>query len=91
MQKVRFKMANNSKSKVEVQKETTQEETVTKTVKAAVKEEPTYTVSEFASAPETVEANADIIVAALTIDGKESYTVTEAKEIINKFKSKEVK
>lgn len=83
-------MANNSKSKVE-EKETTKEETVTKTVKAAVKEEPTYTVSEFASAPETVGANADIIVAALTIDGKESYTVTEAKEIINKFKSKEVK
>lgn len=53
--------------------------------------EPTYTVSEFASAPKTLEASADIVVAALTVDGKENYTVTEAKELVKKFKEKEVK
>lgn len=84
-------MAN--KDKVETPKVSTQSITVTKPVKANVKKEtePTYTISEFASAPETVEASADIVVAALSLDGKENYTVTEAKEIVKKFKEKEVK
>lgn len=84
-------MAN--KDKVENPKVTAQTESATKSVKTDVKKEkePTYTVSEFASAPKTLEASADIVVAALTVDGKENYTVTEAKELVKKFKEKEVK
>ena len=53
--------------------------------------EPKYTIEEFASAPESFGANADIVKASLLLGGKESYTVSEAKEIIKKFKEKEVK
>lgn len=80
-------MANNT-AKAEIQKANAQAKPVQSPVKAA---EPTYTVEEFASAPESVGASADIVTAALLVDGKKSYTVSEAKEIIKKFKEKEVK
>lgn len=55
------------------------------------KNEPTYTIGEFASAPTSVGTeNPDIVTAALTVSGKKSFTVSEAKEIIEKFKKKEV-
>lgn len=54
------------------------------------KNEPTYTIGEFASAPESVGASADIVKAALSVNGMKSYTVKEAKEIVEKFKKKEV-
>lgn len=81
-------MANNT-AKAESQKANAQAQAkpVQSPVKAA---EPTYTVEEFASAPESVGASADIVTAALLVDGKKSYTVSEAKEIIKKFKEKEV-
>ena len=63
----------------------------TQPVQAQSKKEPTYTVEEFVSAPETVGANVDIVKAALLSGGKESYTISEANEIVKKFKSKEVK
>lgn len=54
--------------------------------------EPTYTTSEFSSAPGALgNYNADIVRAALTIDGKGSYTIEEAKAIVKKFSDKEVK
>jgi predicted hydrolase (HD superfamily) len=80
-------MANNT-AKAESQKANAQAKPVQSPVKAA---EPTYTVEEFASAPESVGASADIVTAALLVDGKKSYTVSEAKEIVKKFKEKEVK
>lgn len=81
MQKERLNMANNN-----VKTQAKQSE-----MKTSVKNEPTYTIEEFASAPESVGANADIVVAALASSGKDKFTVNEAKEIINKFKKKEVK
>lgn len=55
------------------------------------KNEPTYTVGEFAAAPQSVGANSpDIVVAALSLDGKDSYTVSVATEIVKNFKKKEV-
>lgn len=55
------------------------------------KNEPTYTIGEFAAAPTSVGTeNPDIVTAALTVSGKKSFTVSEAKEIIEKFKKKEV-
>jgi hypothetical protein len=81
MQKERLNMANNN-----VKTQTKQSE-----MKTPVKNEPTYTIEEFASAPESVGANADIVEAALASSGKDKFTVNEAKEIVNKFKKKEVK
>lgn len=57
----------------------------------AAKNEPTYTVGEFAVAPQSVGAKSpDIVVAALSLGGKDSYTVNEATEIVKNFKKKEV-
>ena len=51
-----------------------------------------YTVEEFAAAPTSIGAvSADIVRAALTTKCKSSYTIEEAKEIVKKFKDKEVK
>jgi hypothetical protein len=56
------------------------------------KNEPTYTVEEFAAAPQSVGTESpDIVIAALSVEGKTSYTVSEAEEIVKKFKKKEVK
>ncbi len=52
---------------------------------------PSYSVDEYASAPESLGTTSDIIRAAFKTVGKDIATVEEAKEIINKFKLKEVK
>lgn len=53
---------------------------------------PTYTVAEFTAAPKTLGVNSpDIVKAALSKAGKTSYTVEEAKKLVNEFKNKEVK
>lgn len=58
----------------------------------AAKSEPTYTVEEFAAAPKSVGTESpDIVIAALSVGGKSSYTVSEAVEIVKNFKKKEVK
>lgn len=54
--------------------------------------EATYTVDEFASAPQSVGANTqDIIRAAFRVAGKESATIEEAKKIVKDFKERKVK
>lgn len=59
---------------------------------AVTKNEPTYTIDEFAKAPESVGATSpDIVSAALTAKGKASYTIEEAKAVIKYFSQKEVK
>ena len=86
-------MANNTakeKTNVQTKPEQTKPEQ-TKPVQTPAKKGPTYTVEEFAAAPESLGANADIVTAALLSAGKESYTVSEAKDIVKKFKDKEVK
>lgn len=62
------------------------------TAKPAVKANAvTYTVEEFASAPETVGvASPDIIKAALRVAGKTEATVEEAKKLVKDFKEREV-
>ena len=53
---------------------------------------PTYSVEEFASAPNSLGVSTpDIIRAAFKVAGKDKATIEEAKNIINKFKLKEVK
>ena len=64
----------------------------TKETKAVQVALPTYTVAEFASAPESVGATSkDLVNAAFSYAGKKEATVEEAKEIVKKFKNKEVK
>lgn len=82
-------MANNT-AKAESPKANVQASKA-ETQPVQTKKESKYTVQEFASAPESVGSNADIVMAALLSDGKESYTISEAKEIVKKFKEKEVK
>lgn len=65
-------------------------------VKKATVSEPTYTVEEFMAAPKIFGTTSpDIVKAALLQAGKDSigkcYTVSEAEEIVKKFKNKEVK
>ena len=53
-----------------------------------------YTVGEFARNAEKLfggKANSDIVNAAFKICGKTSATLSEAKDIVGKFMSKEVK
>lgn len=84
--------------------ETKTEETVSKTQKNVAKQsetvskpkksvsESTYTVDEFMAAPKTLGITSpDIIRAAFLSAGKSTATVEEAKNIVNKFKNKEVK
>lgn len=53
---------------------------------------PTYTVGEFATAPEVLEVSSpDIIRAAFKVARKTEATVEEAKRIVSSFKKKGVK
>lgn len=65
-----------------------------------VKEEPrvtpivresTYSAAELARAHKTLGASYEIVAVALKQAGKERATFTEAKEIVNRFKTREVK
>ena len=53
---------------------------------------PTYSVEEFAAAPESLGVKSpDIIRAAMKTAGKVTATIPEAKEIVGRFKDKGVK
>lgn len=56
--------------------------------------EAVYEVREFAGNAEKIfgrKANADLVTAAFKISGKTKATLSEAKDIVGKFMSKEVK
>ncbi len=57
----------------------------------ATPSESIYSASELADNHKLFGVNRDIVVVALRKAGKTAATVTEAKSIIDKFKSKEVK
>ena len=50
-----------------------------------------YTVDEFSKAENEFNTNKVIIRTALSISDKDLFTLEEAKEIVSKFKNKEVK
>lgn len=53
---------------------------------------PTYTVDEFAKAPESLNVTSgDLIRAAFRKAGKDEATLDEAKKLVSDFKKKEVK
>lgn len=56
--------------------------------------EAAYTVNEFAANAEKLfgkRANADLVTAAFKLEGKASATLSEAKDIVEKFISREVR
>lgn len=53
--------------------------------------ESVYTAAELAENHKVFNTSYEIVAVALRIAGKEAATFTEAKSIIEKFKSKEVK
>lgn len=66
------------------------------TKKAAVEETPAivadlYTAKELAANHKVFKTSHEIVTVALRLAGKEEATFEEAKEIIEKFKNKEVK
>ena len=70
------------------------DENVTKNEKASAKKtfETTYTVPELVAAATTeFETSTIVVKAALTKGGKESYTMKEAKHLIERMKKKEVR
>ncbi len=54
-------------------------------------QESTYTAAELAKAHKTLGASYEIVVVALKQAGKARATVSEAKEIVERFKTREVK
>lgn len=53
--------------------------------------EATYTVDELLTASGAFGASRVIVLAALTKGGKESYTMEEAKQLVERMKNKEVR
>lgn len=60
-------------------------------VKAAPVNESVYTAAELAQNHKFFNTSYEIVVVALRLAGKKAATITEAKQIIEKFKNKEVK
>ena len=58
---------------------------------SSVQKASTYSIDEFAAASKTMGATPDVVRAALRTAGKMEYTKDDAKAIIAKYKSKEVK
>lgn len=73
----------NTKAKV-------QEAAVEKPVKAKAPES-VYTAAELAESHKAFNTSREIVVVALRLAGKKQATLAEAKNIIEKFKNKEVK
>lgn len=63
----------------------------TKSTASAVKAESIYTAEELAESYEAFGTSRAIVVVALRKAGKNTATFSEAKNIIEKFKNKEVK
>lgn len=81
-------MANKENETTNIEKQVSAKSAPTQ---KKVVNQPQYTVEEFAAVPKTVDAtNADIVRAALKGKG-DTFTVDEAKELVNKFCKKEVK
>lgn len=59
-------------------------------VSPARKQESVYTARELADNYRAFEASKEIVIVALRLAGKETFTFSEAKKIIEKFSTKEV-
>lgn len=78
-------MASNSSRAAEAAKDAKQE------VNATVPAESVYTAEELAKNHKAFNTSYEIVAVSLRLAGKKNATFTEAKNIIEKFKNKEVK
>lgn len=65
--------------------------TKTNEPKATKAAEPVYTVSQLVDGYRAFKAPKFMVIAALKMDGKESYTLAQAEKIISKLVKEEVK
>ncbi len=65
--------------------------TTTDPVEIAPAQESVYTVNELAESHKVFGTYREIVIVALRNAGKDTYTFAEAKDIIDKFKNKEVR
>lgn len=74
-------------------KKETQEalETTVQTMPITAGNEPAYSVAELVQAAKTFGTTPDMIRAAFAVAGKKEATEKEAKQLIDRFKKKEVK
>lgn len=89
-------MANKDKAKVveavvEVAEEAPKQEVKVTTPVVKAPAESTYTATELAENHKIFNTSYEIVSIALRLAGKKTATFTEAKNIIEKFKNKEVK
>lgn len=72
--------------------ETTEQPTGAPAEEQKAQKESVYSVKELAAnAKKIFNTRQECVVVALKVDGKAEYTVSEAKEIVEKFLKKEVK
>lgn len=69
----------------------TSDKTKAAAAKAAPVNESVYTAEELAANHKVFKTSYEIVAVALRLAGKNAATLTEAKQIIEKFKTKEVK
>ena len=69
----------------------TSDKTKAAAAKAAPVNESVYTAEELAANHKVFNTSYEIVAVALRLAGKKAATLTEAKQIIEKFKTKEVK
>lgn len=81
----------NTKTESVAKTEEVKSEEVKATAKAATVHETKYSINDLVEASERFGVKPVIAKTALLCDGKEAYTISEAHEIINSFKNKEVK
>lgn len=85
-------MAPKETTKNATAAETAEQSTEAPAQKRKVQKESVYSVKELAAnARKIFDTRQECVVAALRVDGKSEYTVSEAKEIVEKFLKKEVK
>ena len=73
----------------DVKKEATKQEVKVENPKKGF--EATYTIAELMDACDSFKTTRVVVKAALAKAGKEAYTLKDAKEIIDRFKSKKTK
>lgn len=85
-------MASKETTKNATAAETAEQPTEAPAQKQKAQKESVYSVKELAAnASKIFKTRQECVVAALKVDGKAEYTVSEAKEIVEKFLKKEVK
>lgn len=80
-----------SAKKLSTAKATETTENTLKATENTTENESKYSISELAENQKMFETDDVVIKTALMLGGKKEYTLSEAKRLVNEFKTKEVK